>query len=204
MCTFRPVVGTRGSEQKLRPAGPGSWLSAPAASRIVANSVTLTADKAPRPARLQPGLIVLISWACQHCVHTYSWPGLCEPTPALGFLLPVYSQALATVPRPGPSHLEMTPGSQACSCRIRKDSLLRTWTGSSVLEIFCPQGCSGPYLQTGLCGILIVQGGTEASWPFLRQPARPGLWSWPRKDLAMSKTLLVVITREGVLPASSG
>lgn len=135
---------------------PGSWLSAPMASRIVANSVTLTADKDPQTTRLQPGLLVLISWACQHCVHTFSWLSLPRPITALGFLLPVYSQALATVPRPGHNHLEMTLGSQACSNRLGRTICSGYGGGPTVMDTFCPEYCSGPYFQTEPCGILTV------------------------------------------------
>lgn len=78
------------------------------------NSVTLTADKAPRPARRVPGLLRLISRACQQTCPHLLLAQLPWAHPAPGFLLPVYSHALATVPRPGDSHLEVTPESQAC------------------------------------------------------------------------------------------
>lgn len=67
-CACAPAGIPEAGEQKPRPTS--SWLSAPLAGWIAWDSVTLTADKAPRPAALQPGLLVLISPACQRaCPH---------------------------------------------------------------------------------------------------------------------------------------
>lgn len=127
-----PCAGDRRHWQQL--ALPSSWLSAPSASRTAASARLI---KAPQPAGLEPGPLVLISWACQRRVHTCSWPGCPEPTPGLCFLPTVYSQALATAPRPGHSHLEATPGSRAASGGIAKDSSSSTRSEAQVLFSCC-------------------------------------------------------------------